>query len=98
MPVPADLEVQLDLVGIGVAHLGDLLTLGDLLSFLHQDVPVVRVRRQVGTVVLDDDELAVAAQAGARVDDLAAGAGRDRLPRRAGDVDALETRRFRECR
>ena len=48
--------------------------LRDLLAFLHQDLAVVRVRGQVRLVVLDDDELAVAAQAGAGVDDLARGA------------------------
>ena len=40
--------------------------LRDLLPFLDEDVAVVRVRGQVGVVVLDDDELAVAAQAGCR--------------------------------
>ena len=76
LPMPADLEVQLHLVGVGVAHLGDLLAARDLLAFLHEDLAVVRVRRQVRVVVLDDDELAVAAQSGAGVDDLA-GRARD---------------------
>ena len=52
----------------------------------------MRVRGEIGLVVLDDDELAVAAQAGARVDDLAGGAREHRLPGRARDVDALEVR------
>ena len=60
---PPDLEVQLHLVGVGRAHLGDLLPARHLLAFLHDDVAVVRVRREERVVVLDDDELAVAAQA-----------------------------------
>jgi hypothetical protein len=75
--VPADLEVQLDLVGVGIAHLGDLLSAGHRLTFLDQDVAVVRIGGEEGPVVLDDDELAVAAQSGSRVDDLAPGAGDD---------------------
>ena len=58
--------MQHHLVGVGVAHLGDLLALRDLLAFLHQDLAVVRVRRQPRRVVLDDDELAVAADARSR--------------------------------
>jgi hypothetical protein len=72
LALPANLEVQLDLVGVGVAHLGDLLSLDDLLPLFDQDVAVVRVRRQVSVVVLDDDELAVPAKSAARVDDLSA--------------------------
>src|ERR1700675_3449920 len=50
----ANLEMKLDLVGVGVAHLADLLSLADLLAFLDQNLPVVRVRRKVGVVVLDE--------------------------------------------
>ena len=38
-----DLEVQLRLIGVGVADLGDLLPFGDGLTFLDQDLAVVRV-------------------------------------------------------
>src|SRR5450631_3044069 len=51
----ADFEVELDLVGVGVAHLADLLSLTHLLSLFDQDVAIVRVSRQIGAVVLDDD-------------------------------------------
>ena len=35
--------MELDLVGVGVAHLGDLLALRDVLPFLHQQLVVVGV-------------------------------------------------------
>src|SRR6266436_2105630 len=75
----ADFEMELDLVGVGVAHLADLLSLAHLLAFLDQDIAIVRVGRQIRTVMFDDDQLAVAAQAGARIDDTAGGAGDHRL-------------------
>src|SRR5437588_6279086 len=74
LALATNLEMQLDLVGVGVAHLGDLLPLADLLSLLDQDLAVVRVRRKVGVVVLDDDELAVAAQPRSCIDDATGGA------------------------
>src|SRR5450432_3078747 len=87
-----DLEMQLDLVGVRVAHFADLLPFGDLLAFLHQDLAIVRVGGKIGRVVLDDDELAVAAQSRARVDDLAGRARNHRLAGLAGDVDPLQAR------
>src|SRR6266478_9753768 len=39
----ADLEMQLDLIRVGIAHFADLLSLGDLLAFLDRGVTVVRV-------------------------------------------------------
>ncbi len=61
-------KVQLDAIGIGAAHLGNLLTLFDRLIFLDQQRLVVGVSRQIGVVVLEDDEVAIAAQTSASVD------------------------------
>src|SRR6266699_2189575 len=66
-------------VGVGVAHLADLLSLADLLPFLDQNLAVVRVSGKVGVVVLDDDHLAVAAQARSGVDDSTGSTGQYRL-------------------
>src|ERR1700681_3000476 len=93
-----DFEMKLDLVGVGVAHFADLLSLADLLSFLDQNLPVVRVRRKVGVVVLDDDQLAVAAQACSRVNHSTSSAGHHRLTGLAHDVDAFEIRTFGKSR
>ena len=90
--------MKLDLVGVGIAHLADLLSLADVLSFLHQNLPVVRIRREVGVVVLDDDQLAVAAQACSRVNDSTGGARQHRLTGLARDVDAFEIRTFGKSR
>src|SRR6266853_2093694 len=93
-----DFEMKLDLVGVGVAHLADLLPLADLLSFLDQNLPVVRVRGKVGVVVLDDDQLAIAAQSRSRVNDPTGGAGQHRLTGLPRDVYALEIRTFGKSR
>ena len=90
--------MKLDLVGVGVAHLADLLSLADLLPFLDQNLPVVRVRGKVGVVVLDDDQLAVAAQSRSRVNDSTGSAGQHRLTCLARDVDTLEIRTFGKSR
>jgi hypothetical protein len=82
--------MELHLVGIGIAHLAELLPLDHRLAFLDRDLVEMRVRRQVGLVVLDDDELAVAAQPAPRIDDLARRAGKDRRAGRAADVDSLQ--------
>ena len=52
--------MQLGAIGIAVAHLGDLLAFAHRLVFLDQQRLVVRVGRQEGGVVLDDDQVAVA--------------------------------------
>src|SRR6202140_3072527 len=91
-------EMKLDLVGGGVAHLADLLSLADLLPFLDQNLAVVRVSRKVGVVVLDDDQLAVAAQACSRVKDSTGSPGHPRVPGPARDVDAFEIGTFGKSR
>src|SRR6202158_6266482 len=91
-------EMKLDLVGVGVAHLADLLSLADRLSFLDQNLAVVRVRGKIGLVVLADHQLAVAAQARSGVNDSTGGARQHRLTGLAANVDALEIRAFRKSR
>src|SRR3970282_421457 len=66
------------------------------LPFLHQHLVVVGVGAEVGLVVLDDDELAIAAQTAAAVHHLARGAGGDRLAEFARNVDSLAIGRLRE--
>src|SRR5690606_24959983 len=75
----ADLEVQLDAVGVSGTHFGDLLALAHGLVFLDQQRLVVGVGRQVITAVLDDDEVAVATQARTGVDHAAIAGGHDRV-------------------
>jgi hypothetical protein len=56
----------------------------DALTFLDQHILVVRVGREIGIVVLDDHQLAIAAQAGAAIDDLAAAGGQHAIAGLAG--------------
>ena len=88
--------MELDLVGVGAAHLRDLLALGDALSFLHQELVVVAVDGQERVVVLDDDQLAEAADAGTAENDLPGGARVDRLARLARYADPLQVRGIAE--
>src|SRR5574343_1502975 len=85
----AHLEVQLHAVGVAVAHLGDLFAAAHLLVFLDQQLLVVGVSRQVGVVVLEDDQVAIAAQACAGIHHLAVGRGQHRVAGLACDVHAL---------
>src|SRR5207302_289650 len=69
----ADLEMQLRALRVGAADLGDLLAAHHALLLLHQDVLVVRVDRDEAVVVLDNDQLAQARDAGAAIGDTAGG-------------------------
>src|SRR5690554_2547372 len=89
LAVVADLEVQHVALGAGAAHLGDLLAGLHAVALAHQAPAVVAVGREPLLVVLDDDELAVADQARARVHDHAVAGGAHRLPGGTGDADAL---------
>src|SRR5690606_26404919 len=80
--------------GIGPSHFRDLLPPRHALSFLHQDLVVVRIGAEIDAVVLYDDELAIATQSGAAVHHFACGGSRHGLARTARDIDAL--RPFRE--
>lgn len=83
------LEMQRDAIAVAAAHLGDRLPLCDRLAFPHEQRAVVRVGRQVIGVVLQDDQIAVAAQAVARIDDRAGGGRLHRRTGRIRDVDPL---------
>ena len=89
----ADLEVELDLVGVGVAHLGDLLALARRSAL---PSPAARCcgrrRSEKRVVVLDDDQLAEAADAGAAEDDAPRRARVAPAGRLAGDAYALQVR------
>src|ERR1700722_19742084 len=89
LAVVADLEVDHVAVRTGAAHLGDLLTGLHALPFIHQALAVVAIGRQPLVAVLDDDQLAVADQAGAGVHHHTVGGGLDRLAAGTGDVHAL---------
>ena len=52
-----------------LAHVRDHLTHGDLLAVVHEQLPVMGIRRQQAIGVLDDDQITVAAQTAARIDD-----------------------------
>ena len=56
-----DLEVQLDLIGIRISHFGNLLSLCDGLPFFDQNGLIMRVRRQIRSIVLDDHQLPISA-------------------------------------
>ena len=75
--------------GAGIAHLGDLLAGLDPGTLVHQPGTIVAVGRQPLLVVLDDHQLPVADQSGARVHHHAIGRGPHGLAALAGDVDAL---------
>ncbi|KAG0767193.1 hypothetical protein G6F22_017688 [Rhizopus arrhizus] len=89
LAVVANLEVDHVAVRAGAAHLGDLFTRLHALAFIHQALAVVAIGRQPLVAVLDDDQLAVADQAGAGIHHHAIGRGLHRLAAGAGDVDAL---------
>src|SRR5256885_6279916 len=67
-------------------YLGDLLALAHGLVFLDQQRLVVRVGREVGVVVLEDDQVAIATQAGAGIDHAAIGSGHHGIAGLACDV------------
>jgi hypothetical protein len=84
-----DFEVQLDLVGISVAHFRNLLSLDHVLSFLDQNYAVVAINTGISFVVLEHDQLAVPSNAGTAVKNGARRTGQDRLAGSASDIDAF---------
>jgi len=84
--------VELDTVCVGVAHLGNLLALAHGLVFLDQQRLVVGIGREEGVVVLQDHQVAIAAQACAGVDHAAIGSSQHGLARLAGNIEALVAR------
>ena len=91
LAVFAQLEVQLHALAVAVAHGGNALAAPHGLAFAHEQALVVAVGGEVGLVVLHDDEVAVAAQAGTAVHHFAVGSGHNGLAGGAADVDALFT-------
>ena len=91
MAVFAQLEVQLHALAVAVAHGGNALAAAHGLAFAHEQALVMAVGGEVGLVVLHDDEVAVAAQAGTAVHHFAVGSGHDGLAGGAADVDAFFT-------
>src|SRR5258706_1652157 len=87
-------EMQLDLVGIGVAHFRNLLSLGYVLAFLHQQLAIMSIDAQKDFIVFYDHELSESADAFAAIQHPARRTGDDRLSRLAADADALEIRGF----
>src|SRR6266568_4183950 len=83
------LEVQVGAGGAaGLTHPGDGGAARHLLAFLHQQDAGVRVKRHQASLVLQDDDRAVARLL-ASVDHLAGGGRADDRPFRRGDVDPV---------
>ena len=57
------------------AHVGDDLAGRDILPFVHQEFSIVRIGGQQTVAMLDDDEVSIAAQSAAGVDDPARARG-----------------------
>src|SRR5690606_15073141 len=74
-----DFEMQLDCIRIRVAHFGNFLSFCYRLSFLDRNRLVMRIRRQQGTGVLDDDQIAVTTNTTAGIHHLAGPCGQYRL-------------------
>ena len=81
--------MQLHTIGVGFSHGGNWLAFFHRLALLDQQLAVVRIHRQQGVVVFDQHQVAIAAQAGTRIHDLAIGAGVHRVALLAGNADAL---------
>lgn len=84
-----DFKVKLYAWSIGFAHGGDALAAADGLALLNQYSFVVAVGTQVGLVVLDDDEIAITAQAGTDIDNFAIGGRQDGIASRATKFDVF---------
>ena len=74
---------------VGLAHLRNLLPLGNLLTLSDQQLPVVPVSTQVFIVMFDDDKPAISDQSTAAVNHLSSFGSAYRIARRAGQLDAL---------
>src|SRR6476646_6465648 len=84
--------MQLHLVSIRVAHLGNFLTSCNGLAIFDEQLVVMRVNRYERLTVLDHDELAHAAHARSAEDHTARCACEHRLSSLTCDVDALAGR------
>ena len=87
--VAAHFKVQHHTLCIRVAHVGNTLTFAHGLVFFDQQRLVVCVSGEVGVVVLQDDQIAVAAQARASVNNTAIGRRINRVTQFASDFQTL---------
>ncbi len=72
----------------GLAGIADDLALGDIVAAAHNDALGMGVGGDVAVVMLDEHEIAVAAQLVAGIADLAGRRGMDRRAQRRADIDA----------
>src|ERR1700712_1839121 len=81
--------MQLDRIGIRIAHLGNYLALADTLPFLDHDAAVMRVGGQQAVIVLHNNEITITPDTAARIHHFACAGGNNLLSRLAGNVDTL---------
>ena len=81
--------MQLDAVAIATAHFGNLLPLAHRLIFFDQQGLVVGIGGQVSVVVLENDQVAIAAQTSPNINNPAVGGSDDRVARDAANVEAF---------
>lgn len=81
--------MQLHPVSIAAAHFGNLLTLSHRLAFLDQHRLIVCIGGEVSVVVLEDDQVAVTAQAGTGIHDAASGCSHNGVASLPPNVNSL---------
>src|SRR3990167_6101298 len=84
--------MQFHPIRIGAAHFSYFLTLAHCMIFLDQQCLVVRVGRQEGIVVFEDDQVAIPTQPRTGVDHPSIGCRQNRISRFATNVIALVAR------
>src|SRR5882672_12627117 len=89
LPAAANLKVQSWRFGIALAEFSDALAALDTLALLDQQSAIVGIRRNEVITVLDDQQVAKAAQAVAGIDDGAVTGRKHRITVGAIEVDAL---------
>ena len=94
-PILANFEMKLNQIRIRTSHLTDFLSFRYCLPLLHQYLVVVGIGAEIGIVMFDNDQLAVATQSCAAVYNFSGGGSGNRFARFASDIDSLGC--FREC-
>ena len=90
--------MQLHTISVAVAHLGNFLPLTHGLVFFDQQRLVVRISRQVGVVVLQDNQVPVAAQTGTDIDHATIGRRHNSLTRSATNIKAFILHLVKACK
>ena len=90
-------EVQLDAVSIRTAHFRNFLAAPHRLVFLDQQCLVVRIGGQKGVVVLQNNEIAIAPQTGARIHHPPVSRRKNRVSGFTGNIVALVTGLIKTC-